>query len=629
MKIAIACDHGALKLKEELIPYLRKLGHSVEDFGTNSYESCDYSDFAIPAAKAVAKGKCDRGIVLCTTGIGVSIAANKVRGIRCALLSDVECAKMTRLHNDTNMMAMGAAVVDTELACEIVNVWLGTPFSGEARHQRRINKVMDCEYEEKKKRVKTKRRRKKRSFRAVRKLGGFVGSVYDNLIGKTVNGLLSILLVIALLLTPVATFVTNMADPETLVNILFDSNMFAEQPTEAPTEDPNATEPGVTDPDASEPDVSEPDVSEPDVSEPDVSEPDVSEPDASEAQDENEPATIDEPEATEGETDESEVTEPEVTEPEVTEPEVTVPEVTEPDITEPEVTEPDHAGETNDAINSLLGIMGGFTGLDILDTAHLNEFLQLPEAVAVATAKLATGLAERGAAQALVSAYMSDVMNAAMGIEGEPQLTSESVMSIVQPHIGELADIVQASLPEGIELDRAHLEEITAQALEQVLPNLVSELPDLSEAADLLLKSENPIIATASGALRFIRTGALRAAVLLAVLVLCVLISIVRLPGLRGARTVGVCGIVAGAMCYGTTMIMDKLPTLMEALPEQLAFIGDLLTKVMSPITTGLHDSYLVCAVVYGVIGLALVLGTTVLRGFFSMIFGRLFSDED
>ena len=147
MKIAIACDHGALKLKEELIPYLRKLGHSVEDFGTNSYESCDYSDFAIPAAKAVAKGKCDRGIVLCTTGIGVSIAANKVRGIRCALLSDVECAKMTRLHNDTNMMALGAGMTGEILALEIVDTWLGTEFSGEARHQRRIDLMMALENE--------------------------------------------------------------------------------------------------------------------------------------------------------------------------------------------------------------------------------------------------------------------------------------------------------------------------------------------------------------------------------------------------------------------------------------------------------------------------------------------------
>ncbi|MBE6942949.1 MAG: ribose 5-phosphate isomerase B [Ruminococcaceae bacterium] len=618
MKIAIACDHGALRLKEELIPYLRKLGHSVEDFGTNSYESCDYSDFAIPAAKAVAKGKCDRGIVLCTTGIGVSIAANKVRGIRCALLSDVECAEMTRLHNDTNVMAMGAAVVSTELAYEIVKVWLETPFSGEPRHQRRIRKVMECETDEKKKRVRrvkkkqTKRRRRRKPFRAVRKVGGWIGSLYDNLIGKTVNGLLSVLLVIALLLTPIATFVTNMADPEALVNMLFDSDVFQdESATEATTEDPNATEPGVTEPETTEPGVTEPETTEPETTEPGTTEPETTDP-------ANAPATI----------DESDATEPEVTEPDATEPEVTEPESTEPTPTEPEATEPDHAGETSDAVDALLGIMGGLTGTDIIDTEHLNEYLELPADVNVDVEKLGAGLANSGASKALVSAYMKDVMNAAMGVEGETHLTPDTAMTIIAPHMGELADIVQASLPEGVKLDRAHLEEVMQQALEQALPDLVAGLPDLSSAANALLESDNEIVVAATKSLRFIRTGALRAAVLLVVLALCVLISLVRLPGLRGARTVGVCGIVAGTMCYGITMAVDKLPALITLLPEQFAFVGDLLMKLLTPLTTGLHEAYIVCAVVYAVIGLALVLGTTVLRGFFSAIFGRLFSDD-
>ena len=202
-------------------------------------------------------------------------------------------------------------------------------------------------------------------------------------------------------------------------------------------------------------------------------------------------------------------------------------------------------------------------------------------------------------------------------------------MSIIAPHMGELADIVQASLPEGVELDRAHLEEITQQALEKVLPDLVSQLPDLSTAADSLLQSDNEVISAIAKSLRFIRTGALRAAVLLAVLVLCVLISVVRLPGLRGARTVGVCGMVAGVMCYGATMALDKLSELTALLPAEFAFIGDLFNKLLTPLTAGLHENYFVCAIVYFTIGLALVLGTTVLRGFFSLIFGRLFSDED
>ena len=145
MKISIGCDHGALALKNIVVEHLQKQGHEVKDFGTYTLDSCDYPEFAAAAAQAVADGTCDKGIVLCTTGIGVSITANKIKGIRCALLSDVLSAKMTRLHNDTNVMALGAGIVGTNLALEIVDVWLGTEFSGEARHQRRIDKVMALE----------------------------------------------------------------------------------------------------------------------------------------------------------------------------------------------------------------------------------------------------------------------------------------------------------------------------------------------------------------------------------------------------------------------------------------------------------------------------------------------------
>ena len=145
MKIAIGCDHGALDLKNKMVAHLETKGYEVKDFGTHTNASCDYPEFAAAAAKAVASGECDKGIVLCTTGIGVSISANKVDGIRCALLSDVWSAKMTRLHNDTNMMALGAGVVGENLALEIADTWLSTEFSGEERHQRRIDKVMDLE----------------------------------------------------------------------------------------------------------------------------------------------------------------------------------------------------------------------------------------------------------------------------------------------------------------------------------------------------------------------------------------------------------------------------------------------------------------------------------------------------
>ncbi len=145
MKIAIGSDHGAFALKNKFIEHLQKQGHEVVDFGTYTLESCDYPDFAGAAAKAVAAGQCEKGIVLCTTGIGVSITANKVRGIRCALLSDVVSARLTRLHNDTNMMAIGAAITGEMLALEILDTWLGTEFSGDARHQRRIDKMMALE----------------------------------------------------------------------------------------------------------------------------------------------------------------------------------------------------------------------------------------------------------------------------------------------------------------------------------------------------------------------------------------------------------------------------------------------------------------------------------------------------
>ena len=145
MKISVACDHGALDLKNAVKAHLEAKGIEVMDFGCHTLESCDYPDMIAPAAQAGANGQCDKGIVLCTTGIGASITANKVKGIRCALLSDVLSARMTRLHNDTNVMALGAGIVGKNLALEIVDVWVGTEFSGDERHQRRIDKMMAIE----------------------------------------------------------------------------------------------------------------------------------------------------------------------------------------------------------------------------------------------------------------------------------------------------------------------------------------------------------------------------------------------------------------------------------------------------------------------------------------------------
>ena len=141
MKIALACDHGAFALKEKVRGWLTEAGYEVRDFGCYGPESVDYPDYALPAAEAVARHEADRSVLLCTTGIGVSISANKVRGVRCALCTDTMTARMTREHNDTNALAMGAGVVGENLAKEILFTWLETPFSGAARHQRRIDKI--------------------------------------------------------------------------------------------------------------------------------------------------------------------------------------------------------------------------------------------------------------------------------------------------------------------------------------------------------------------------------------------------------------------------------------------------------------------------------------------------------
>ena len=146
MKISIGSDHGAFAMKEHLKQYLTEQGHQVVDCGTYSTDSCDYADFAKAAAQLVASGDCDRGIVMCTTGVGISIAANKVRGIRCALCSEPYSAEMTRRHNDANMLAMGGALIGPNMADRIVDVFLGAEFEG-GRHARRVGKIMAIENE--------------------------------------------------------------------------------------------------------------------------------------------------------------------------------------------------------------------------------------------------------------------------------------------------------------------------------------------------------------------------------------------------------------------------------------------------------------------------------------------------
>lgn len=139
-KVAIACDHGGYALKTQIAEYLHGCGFATVDYGTNSDQSCDYPDFARPAAQSVAKGECAWGIVVCTTGIGVSMVANKVRGVRCALCVNADMAHMTRAHNNANMLALGQKYVDFAAARDIINEFVTTEFEG-GKHERRVNKI--------------------------------------------------------------------------------------------------------------------------------------------------------------------------------------------------------------------------------------------------------------------------------------------------------------------------------------------------------------------------------------------------------------------------------------------------------------------------------------------------------
>lgn len=145
--IAIGSDHAGLPLKEEIIKHFREKGIEFKDYGTYTTESVDYSDYGRKVALSVQSGECEKGIVICGTGIGISIAANKVKGIRASLCTNSYMAKMTRMHNDSNILALGQRVTGVGVALDIVDTWLNTSFEG-GRHQRRIDKIKDIENEQ-------------------------------------------------------------------------------------------------------------------------------------------------------------------------------------------------------------------------------------------------------------------------------------------------------------------------------------------------------------------------------------------------------------------------------------------------------------------------------------------------
>lgn len=144
LKIAMGCDHAGYDMKEIIKEELTKQGYVINDFGTYSKESVDYPDFGIKAGEAVAKGECDYGIVICGSGIGISISANKVKGVRAALVCDEQRARLARMHNNANVLAMGARFTDIETAKKIADIFLSTPFEGQ-RHEKRVNKINEYE----------------------------------------------------------------------------------------------------------------------------------------------------------------------------------------------------------------------------------------------------------------------------------------------------------------------------------------------------------------------------------------------------------------------------------------------------------------------------------------------------
>lgn len=147
MKIAVGCDHGAFDMKCLIIEHLKEQGHEIKDFGSYDRNSIDYPAIGRATAEAVASGECEKGIVLCTTGIGISIVANKVKGVRAALCNDCTSARLTRMHNDANVLALGGGVIGPNLALDIVDIFFSTEFSGEEKHVRRLSQVRAIEEE--------------------------------------------------------------------------------------------------------------------------------------------------------------------------------------------------------------------------------------------------------------------------------------------------------------------------------------------------------------------------------------------------------------------------------------------------------------------------------------------------
>ena len=429
-------------------------------------------------------------------------------------------------------------------------------------------------------------------------------------------------LVISLCITPLATFITDVTDPTVLVQALLSSGLFGttsespedpleiplETPTEAPTEAPTeeSTEKPTEAPAAGE----EPDENvNAESAEAPTTDPvdpvapiDVEPVEESTEQPTEVPTEAPTEESTEAPTEES----TEVPTEAPTEESAQLP-------VEPPVS-------TMDGIQGVLGALSGLVSPDMLDTDLLLGELELPTDTEVDTQKLGQELLTSGAAEALVGAYMTDVMNSAMGIEGEPTLSGDTVMELLNPHMGELTDIIANCLPEGTKIDRDALENATYNAIASVLPALVDDLPDISEAAGALLQSDIPELAAVTNSLKFIRTGGLRAAALLLVLVFCVLLFIFRLYKFRGLTCIGICGVIAGALCCGIAMLLR-----MPLFGDVIVMVGPI-GGILQPFLASLSTAFSTCGAVYGIVGVLLIVGTTFLKGFLIGLFDSIFS---
>ncbi len=567
MKIAIACDHESFQLKEALIPYLKKLGHSVSDFGSHSPRPCDYPDYALEAAKAVSSDDCDKGIVLCATGVGASIAANKVKGIRCALANDVSTAKSSRQYQDANMLALGATVVDQTTAFAIVEAWLTTPFSNEDEHQSRIDKIMDSEKKKEKKLTDEINQLKKHRCKKQRTP---YRPKYFGILNKAINGILCIILALALLFIPLTEFISDLADPRVLVNALFESGIF-EGVIKDPADIPDATDPDTTDPDATDPDTTV--------------------------------ASTKHFGGSYGYTAKLDGEEP-------------LP----PSIDGTDTSSPGFA--------SLIESLKDLVNSGLIDEEVLNE--NLGKGVEIDSGKVLKDLEDSEFAKELVGEFVTSVYESALDPEAESTFTEEKVKEIMNNHIGELTTIVNNNLPEGVQLTEDVVQNAVSVALDAALPNVMDVVSDITSTATESLR-EDPMMGYVIKALNFIRSGALRAVVLLIIIALCIVIAVFRLPGLYGLTTIGISSIFAGMAC-GCLQLLFGTASIITPLLNNLGGAGGAIDlgaigNVLVPFVDSLANNFYISAIVFTFLGICLVVGTTIMRGVFGRLFHRIFAD--